>query len=298
MPVSCREALLVLLASLGGLVWGEVGDFTPCLRFFYMETPPKGMGGEGYQPICQRYRNQYHFASLYQRQRRATLYSAYILTPGGGKRPRNKWMYEPQLAFSGASPEMHSFPRSGPVDQNVVESQAVLQDYINSSYTKGHLNPSLHHQAPEDRRATFTLTNVVPQRAASNSGPWAQLEAEVRARMGNYCIGSAYVVTGALSYLSERWMANRVAVPEYMWSAYCCPSYNSSLPASQRPYFPSYAAVGRNDPHSGGEIVPVDPQAKASVRGYDVRRMPLDTVETILQQRLGVHISLFHNQCL
>lgn len=41
--------------------------------------------------------------------------------------------------------------------------------------------------------------------------------------------------------------------------------------------------MGRNDPQSGGEIGPVDPQAKASVRGYDVRRLPLDTVETILQ---------------
>ncbi|CAB1325473.1 unnamed protein product [Coregonus sp. 'balchen'] len=136
------------------------------------------------------------------------------------------------MAFSGASPEMHCFPQHGSVDQNV---------------------------APEDHRATFTLSNVVPQQAASNSGPWAQLEVEMRARMGDYCMGPAYVVTGPLPYLSEHWMANRVA--------------------------------------SGGEIVPVDPQVKASVRGYDVRQMPLDTVETILQQRLGIHISLFHTQC-
>lgn len=99
MPVSCRGALLLLLASLGGLLWGEVGDFTPCLWFYYMKTPPKAVGGEGYQPICQRYRNQYHFASLYQCQSSAPLYSSYILSPGRGKRPRNKWMYEPQVSI-------------------------------------------------------------------------------------------------------------------------------------------------------------------------------------------------------
>lgn len=60
-------------------------------------------------------------------------------------------------------------------------------------------------------------------------GPWAQLEVEMRARMGDYCMGPAFVVT--LPYLSECWMANRGAVPEYMWSAYCCPFENSSLPA-------------------------------------------------------------------
>ncbi|XP_010900124.2 endonuclease domain-containing 1 protein-like [Esox lucius] len=297
MAVSLKGALLLLLTRLGAPVFGEVGDFGPCLRFFYKETPPKGVGGAWYQPICQRHMNQYHFASLYQCHRRVPFYSAYILT-GGGKRPKSKWMYEPQLAFHGASPEMHRFPQQGTVDQNVVESQAVLQDYANSSYTKGHLNPSLHHQTPEDRKATFTLTNVVPQRAASNSGPWSQLEIEVRARMADYCEGPVYMVTGALPYLSERWMANRVAVPEYMWSAYCCPTYKSSLPDTLRPYFPTYAAVGRNDAQSGGEIVPVDPKAKPSVRGYNVRRMPLNTLETVLQQRLGFHVSLFHDQCL
>uniref|UniRef100_A0A674B9B6 DNA/RNA non-specific endonuclease/pyrophosphatase/phosphodiesterase domain-containing protein n=1 Tax=Salmo trutta TaxID=8032 RepID=A0A674B9B6_SALTR len=260
MPVSCRGALLLLLASLGGLLWGEVGDFTPCLWFFYMKTPPTAVGGEGYQPICQRYRNQYHFASLYQCQSSAPLYSSYILTPGGGKRPRNKWMYEPQLAFSSTSPEMHCFPRHGPVDQNVVESQVVLQDYTSSSYTKG----------PEDHRATYTLSNVVPQR----------LEVEMRARMGDYCMGPAFVVT--LPYLSECWMANRVAVPEYMWSAYCCPSENSSLPARD-PTFHHIPLWVRTTLRVEGRLDRWTPRRKASVRGYDVKRLPLDTVETILQ---------------
>lgn len=297
LPAS-RGPLFLLLAGLGCLVLGEVGEFTPCLQFFYKESPPQGVSNEGYQHICQRYKNQYRFASLYQRQRRAPLYSAYMFTFGEAKRPKIRWMYEPQLAFSGASPDMAKFPRHKPVDQNIIESQAVLLDYANSSYTKGHLDPSLHHQSQEERRATFTLTNVVPQRGGSNSGPWAQLESEVKARLGAYCTGPAYVVTGAVPYVSERWVKNRVAVPEYLWSAYCCPAHNASLPASERPFFPTYAAVGRNDPQSGGEIVPVDPKAKASVRGYDVRRMPLDTLEDVLQQRLDMTIHLFTNQCL
>lgn len=194
---------------------------------------------------------------------------------------------------------MRPFPLHRTISQNVIDSQAVFQDYTNSTYTKGHLNPSLHHDSQEARRATFTLTNIVPQRVGSNSGPWAVLEAEVSTRLGAFCKGPAYVVTGALPYLSgEHWIKNRVAVPEYLWSAYCCPSYNGSFPEYVRPYFPSYAAVGRNDCQSGGEIVPVDPQAKASVRGYDVRRMPLETLEALLKQRLAMHVRLFHGQCL
>ncbi|XP_067104302.1 endonuclease domain-containing 1 protein-like [Osmerus mordax] len=297
LPAS-RGALLLLLAGLGGLSLGEVGDFSPCLQSFYKGVPPLGVGSEGYQPICQRYLNQYHFASLYQRQQRVPLYSAYVFTNGDGKRPKSNWMYEPQLAFTGASPEMKHFPRKKPVDQNVVESQAVLQDYTNSSYTRGHLNPSQHHQNQEDRKATFTLTNVVPQRKGSNSGPWAQLESEVKARLGAYCAGPAYVITGAVPYVTERWMNQRVAVPEYMWSAYCCPVHDASLPASLASFFPTHAAVGRNDKQSGGEIVPVDPKAKGPSLGYDVRRLSLDTLEDILRQRLSISIHLFTQQCL
>lgn len=91
-------ALLLLLPWFGGLVLGEISnDFSQCLDFFYDKTPPKGISAAGYQPICQRYNNQYHFASLYHRQYRAPLYSAYILSTADGKRPKSSWMYEPQV---------------------------------------------------------------------------------------------------------------------------------------------------------------------------------------------------------
>ncbi|XP_022078523.1 endonuclease domain-containing 1 protein-like [Acanthochromis polyacanthus] len=294
---SSTGALFLLLSWSVGLVIGEVGtNFSNCLNFFYNETPPTWDKAPRYQPICQRYKNQYRFASLYDRQHRAPLFSAYILSPAEGKRPNSIWKYEPQLAFSRASPEMKRFNIS--VDQNVIESQAVLQDYRNSNYTKGHLNPSMHQKTEEDREATFTLTNIVPQRAGSNSGPWSRLEEEVLRRFKAYCEGPMYVITGGMPYESgAHWINNRVSVPEYMWSAYCCPSYKAGLPESVQQFFPTYAAVGRNDRNSGEEIVPVKMKAKANIRGYDVRRMPLDTLEGILQRRLAMPISLFDVKC-
>ncbi|KAJ3587669.1 hypothetical protein NHX12_011266 [Muraenolepis orangiensis] len=289
---------LLLLACLVGLVAAEVGSFSPCLSFFHRDTPPTGIGGEGrYASVCQRYRNQYRFASLYDRLHRTPLYSAYLLTAAAGKRPK-KWMYEPQLAFSKANPEMRRFPKDAKIDQNVRESQAVPLDYTNSTYTRGHLNPSSHHQDMEDRNATFTLTNIVPQLEDSNTGPWKLLEKEVGARLQGFCLGPAYVITGALPYASghQRLINNRVAVPEYLWSAYCCPTYKASLPVGASPFFPTYAAVGRNDPQSGPEIVPVDPKAK--VRGYDVKRMPLADLEDVLKQRLAMPVTLFQGQCV
>lgn len=90
--------LLLLAACFGGLVLGELSnDFSQCRDFFHNNSPPRGMGGPEYQPICQRYKNAYRFASLYHRQHRAPLYSAYQLKAAVGKRPGALWMYEPQV---------------------------------------------------------------------------------------------------------------------------------------------------------------------------------------------------------
>lgn len=193
---------------------------------------------------------------------------------------------------------MIPFP-PGPLDQNVVESQAVEPDYINSTYSRGHLNPSLHHHSHESRSATFTLTNVVPQEVGSNAGPWETLEQTVNQTLGAFCLGESYVVTGVIPYQDEeRWLKDhRVAVPEYLWSAYCCPNYNTSLPKELWDAFPTHAAVGRNDRNSREDIVPVDPKAKKQFRGYDVRMMSLETLEMYLRDRFKTAISVFYDQC-
>lgn len=288
---------LLLLSSLLKPCFGDVGDFSPCLNYFYQAWPPKGLQGT---PICQRFDNRYHFATLYSRDRRTPLFSAYIYNTPKGKRPKGIWKYEPQLANSKADGNMVSFPTPPEkVDQNVVESQAVQQDYINSSYTRGHLNPSQHHTDPTDRYATFTLTNVVPQKAGSNDGPWANLESRVSQSLQAYCLGEAHVVTGVIPYEKDRWLKDkgRVAIPEYLWSAYCCQNYSQNLPKSLIGMFPSYAAIGRNDPNSTEEIVPINPQRKKAFLGYDVRPMPLPTLETYLKQRYGTPVGVFHEQC-
>lgn len=203
-----------------------------------------------------------------------------------------------QLTYSGADGNMIPFP-PGPLDQNVVESQAVAPDYYNSTYSRGHLNPSLHHQKHEDRSATFTFTNVVPQKSGSNEGPWEILEQTINRTLDAFCLGEAYIVTGVMPYQDEEhWLKNhRVAVPEYLWSAYCCPNYNTSLPIELEDAFPTYAAVGRNDRNSSEDIVPISPSAKKQFRGYDVRKMSLETLEVYLRDRFKTIISVFYDQC-
>ncbi|XP_041938943.1 endonuclease domain-containing 1 protein-like [Alosa sapidissima] len=295
--MKCWLPLLPVLSTLLCLSQGDVGDFSPCLNFFYRYWPPSGLSGT---PICQNYTNRYYFATLYSRERRSPWFSAYLYTTPAGKRPKGVWKYEPQLANSNASGVMLPFPiPPKKVDQTVVKSQAVQQDYINSSYTRGHLNPSLHHQNRSERRSTFTLTNVVPQKMDSNYGPWSELESNVNVTLNKYCAGPAYIVTGIIPYRMDRWLKDehRVAIPEYLWSAYCCPTYSQNLPESLRRTFPTFAAIGRNDPNSTEEMVPVDRTKKKFV-GYDVRPMPLTDLEIYLRERYGREIAVFSKQCL
>lgn len=133
----------------------------------------------------------------------------------------------------------------------------------------------------------------------SNDGPWAALESYVNKTLNKFCMGPAYVVTGIIPYRTDRWLKDehRVAIPEYLWSAYCCPIYNPNLPESVRKTFPTFAAIGRNDPNSTEEIVPVDRSKKKYV-GYDVRPMSLTDLEMYLRRRYGGEITVFSKQCL
>uniref|UniRef100_I3K4F1 Uncharacterized protein n=1 Tax=Oreochromis niloticus TaxID=8128 RepID=I3K4F1_ORENI len=259
---------------ISALFYGEITtDFEPCITFFYAETIPQGISGDGYQALCQRYENQYHFATLYDRNRRIPLFSAYILSPGGG----------PSCVKYQCDYQKHP-------DQNVKNSQAVSEDYKHSGYTRGHLAPSGHQQTEENKEATFTLTNIVPQMENFNKGPWNNLENEMAERF-KVCTSKMYVITGVIPYENNEPKINdRVTVPEYFWTASCCPTFKAG---PNQNYFPTYAAVGRNDPTSKDDIV-----RKNTKHGHDVKQMSLEDLEKILQNRLKMpKMSLFKNKC-
>ena len=96
-------------------------------------------------------------------------------------------------------------------------------DYKNSGFDRGHNCPSADRTSSEDdNKATFLMTNIVPQAPRHNQRAWKKLEAysrdlaeegnELYVVMGNYGMGG----TGRNGY-AERISDGRVTVPKYIW---------------------------------------------------------------------------------
>lgn len=145
---------------------------------------------------------------------------------------------------------------------NFEDGQAVLDDYTNAIlYERGTLNPDEHHEELEDKASTYTLTNVVPMDPVFNDIIWNTQEHIVRKRLNNYCRGTAYIVTGVTRSGNSirRENMKRVAVPTYLWSAYCCVNYDHNAPFDERYKFPSHAHYGLNE-EQGNDVVELSVQ--------------------------------------
>ncbi|NXL33648.1 ENDD1 protein, partial [Glaucidium brasilianum] len=222
--------LLLLLQVSASCLWlghGEVVTSfeSSCPQFFFRETPPnEALEPESPAWICQRYNNQYYFATLYDRNRRIPVYSAYLYQPGPGKRPKT-WLVEPQLMgpiYPKTMEREYTLLNHFSVSlEQLSKSQAILQDYKNlTGLNRGHLNPSSHHSNPNSRTATFTLTNIVPQDEKLNGGAWNNYEQQTMIRSTKGC-NTTYVIVGAVpgnNYIAR----GRVNKPSHIWSSACC----------------------------------------------------------------------------
>ena len=181
---------------------------------------------------------------------------------------------------------MEPFPQSPSLHMNFEDYQAVLEDYTNViQYERGQLNPDEHQADPLDKAATYSLTNVVPLMREFNIGPWAEHLESIRKRLNNYCHGKAFVVTGVTTsgQTLRRNKQDRVAVPEFLWSAYCCTNFDNNAPYVVRYKFPAYAAYGLND----------------RINNYIVE-VPLKNLERFLIERMDVdqNFQIFYKNCL
>lgn len=147
--------------------------------------------------------------------------------------------------------------------QMMKEVQAINEDFENTDYDRGHLNPN-SYQCGDSRTATFTLTNAVPQDPCFNQQSWKKMEKVSLKTMRANCTGGVqYFVTGVVRsriripneehdvVVGRNRVYNRVTVPSHMWTAACC--YD---PTNQANGF-SFAYIGKNAADSVVEIMSV-----------------------------------------
>ncbi|XP_043932007.1 endonuclease domain-containing 1 protein-like [Protopterus annectens] len=225
---------------------GEVmrgSNFGKCRDFFFKSKEPSGIVSYHSARICQRYNNQYNFATMYDRKLRIPLYSAYVFQRNFGGCRRSEWFIEPQLVGKYYTKSMEE-ERSSRIKKNELqESQAVDSDYTTSSstYDRGHLNPCSHHTNQDNKTATFTLTNIVPQLNSLNQGKWREYE-EGLTKKTTSCT-KVYVVVGVIPGNST--INSRVNVPKDMWSAICCVKNKTTT---------SWAVIAANDANKVDDI--------------------------------------------
>ena len=103
-------------------------------------------------------------------------------------------------------------------------ARAENSDYSGSSYDKGHMAPARDFtRSVEAMKATFVLTNAVPQKHGVNGGRWAQLEAAVHSLASTN--GTVWVLSGPV-FIGRTPLktigADKVAVPTHTYKVVLC----------------------------------------------------------------------------
>ena len=97
--------------------------------------------------------------------------------------------------------------------------QAQLEDYSRSGYDRGHMAPSGDMPDEQAQQQTFSLANMVPQKAELNRGIWAGVESAVRRLATRE--GELFVVTGP-AFQGQQVQSigpDGVLVPSSTWKA-------------------------------------------------------------------------------
>ncbi|HMG57738.1 MAG TPA: DNA/RNA non-specific endonuclease, partial [Kofleriaceae bacterium] len=128
-----------------------------------------------------------------------------------GRKLPNWVSWELNPSYLGTSDRQDDFRPDDTLPANV--PQASLADYSGSGYDRGHMCPSADRNLTVAANSqTFYLTNMVPQSAHNNRGPWAQLEDECRtiAQTGK----EVFEISGGVFSAGSGTIGSGVSVPD------------------------------------------------------------------------------------
>ncbi|NXN92584.1 ENDD1 protein, partial [Rhinopomastus cyanomelas] len=207
--------------SQGRVVGEDEAGFAECNVFFPGQVPPEGFTEPFHVKICQQYKREPRFATLYSTKDKIPLYSAFKYTKPA-QSEEESWLVEPQV--DDPEHDLHEMVHEADVVGTVANlgaNQALTSDYVGSGYERGLLNPSLLNE--EDfQMATYTLTNAVPLSPALSKSWHRDIGRVVEQALAPHCSKKdhLYLLAGAIP--SSVRVKGKVSVPETLWLAACC----------------------------------------------------------------------------
>jgi endonuclease G len=137
--------------------------------------------------------------------------SGYVISYNSSRKVPNWVSWELNTSYLGTSDRQDDFRPDDTFPPTI--PQASLADYSGSGYDRGHMCPSADRTLtiPANQQ-TFYLTNMVPQSAHNNRGPWANLEGDLRtiANTGK----ELFIISGGTFSASSNTIGSGVVVPD------------------------------------------------------------------------------------
>jgi len=140
--------------------------------------------------------------------------SGYVVSYNSGRKVPNWVSWELNASYLGSVARQDDYRSDDTLPATL--PQALLTDYSGSGFDRGHMCPSADRTLTTTANSqTFYLTNMVPQAANNNRGPWADLENEARsiAQSGK----ELFVIAGGVFSASSRTIGTGVSAPDATW---------------------------------------------------------------------------------
>jgi endonuclease G len=135
----------------------------------------------------------------------------YVVSYNSSRKVPNWVSWELNTSYLGATPRQDDFRPDDTLPPTLPQAQ--LADYMGSGYDRGHMCPSADRTLTVAANSqTFYLTNMVPQAANNNQGPWSDLENECRnlAHAGK----ELFIISGGTFSASSNQVGSSVVVPD------------------------------------------------------------------------------------
>jgi endonuclease G len=137
--------------------------------------------------------------------------TGYVISYNSSRKVPNWVSWRLNTSYLGSAPRQDNFRTDSTLPSSL--PQATLADYSGSGYDRGHMCPSADRTLTTTANSeTFYLTNMIPQAANNNQGPWAALETEARsiAQSGK----ELFIISGGTFSSSSKTIGNGVKVPD------------------------------------------------------------------------------------